>query len=160
MKKIHQFLSNIFELLSAGFLLCVAITVVLQVFFRYVARIVVPWTEEAARYFCIWMVFTGAVVAIAQDNHIKITFLIDRIPEKGKHLLVLFSYVVIVLFTIIVFLGSIQLVQLNWGQEAVTFPVSVGVLYLAITVFSGVSLLLMIFLMWNRLKTLFKRAEK
>ncbi len=100
MKKIHQFLSNIFELLSAGFLLCVAITVVLQVFFRYVARIVVPWTEEAARYFCIWMVFTGAVVAIAQDNHIKITFLIDRIPEKGKHLLVLFSYVVIVLFTL------------------------------------------------------------
>lgn len=152
MKKIHEFLSNVFELLSAGFLLCVVITVALQVFFRYVARIVVPWTEEAARYFCIWMVFMGAIVAIARDNHIKITFLQDRIPKRGKHVLVLFSYVVVVLFTIIIFLGSIQLIQLNWGQEAVTFPLSVGVLYLALTVFSGVSLLLMIFLVWNRLK--------
>jgi TRAP-type C4-dicarboxylate transport system permease small subunit len=104
------------------------------------------------------MVFMGAIVAIARDNHIKITFLVDRIPPKGKHGLVLFSYSVVVLFTLIVLFGSIQLVQLNWGQEAVTFPISVGVLYLALTVFSGVSLILMIFLVWNRLKILLKKS--
>ncbi|MHC4804986.1 MAG: TRAP transporter small permease, partial [Planctomycetota bacterium] len=129
-------------------------------FFRYVARIVVPWTEEAARYFCIWMVFMGAVAAVAQEAHIKITFLVERVPKLAMHLFSLLSYCVVFLFNIIILLGSIQLVMLNWGQEAVTFPISVGVLYLAITVSSATILILLIFIIVQRLKTIFGHDGK
>lgn len=155
MRKLSKIISHSFETVSAVFLVCVLVTVILQVFFRYVARIVVPWTEEAARYFCIWMVFMGAAAAVAQEAHIKITFLVERVPKLAMHLLSLLSYCVVFLFNVIILLGSIQLVKLNWGQEAVTFPISVGVLYLAITVSSATILILLIFIIAERLRTIF-----
>ena len=160
MKKFCKITSDSFETLSVAFLICVLATVVLQVFFRYVARIVVPWTEEAARYFCIWMVFMGAAAAVAQEAHIKITFMLERVPKQIAHLLLLLSYIVVFLFNVIIFLGSIQLVKLNWGQEAVTFPISVGVLYLSIVISSGAILVFLMFLIWNRLKTIFARHSQ
>jgi TRAP-type C4-dicarboxylate transport system permease small subunit len=159
-KKLSKIISFSFETVSVVFLVCVLATVILQVFFRYVARIVVPWTEEAARYFCIWMVFMGAVAAVAQEAHIKITFLVERVPKLAMHLFSLLSYCVVFLFNIIILLGSIQLVMLNWGQEAVTFPISVGVLYLAITVSSATILILLIFIIVQRLKTIFGHDGK
>ena len=154
MKKLYQIISSIFENISTIFLVCILITVILQVFFRYVARIVVPWTEEFARYLCIWMVFMGAVAAIAKETHIRVTFIIDRIPVRVRHVFELFSYSVVFLFNLIIFLGSIQLIELNWGQQAVTFPVSVGVLYLAITVSSFFILLFLLMLGFKKLKTI------
>jgi TRAP-type C4-dicarboxylate transport system permease small subunit len=154
-KKLSKIISFSFETVSVVFLVCVLATVILQVFFRYVARIVVPWTEEAARYFCIWMVFMGAAAAVAQEAHIKITFLVERVPKLAMHLFSLLSYCVVFLFNVIILLGSIQLVKLNWGQEAVTFPISVGVLYLAITVSSATILILLIFIIAERLRTIF-----
>jgi TRAP-type C4-dicarboxylate transport system permease small subunit len=101
------------------------------------------------------MVFMGAAAAVAQEAHIKITFLVERVPKLAMHLLSLLSYCVVFLFNVIILLGSIQLVKLNWGQEAVTFPISVGVLYLAITVSSATILILLIFIITERLRTIF-----
>ena len=64
MKKVYKVIADSFEYTSTFFLLCILIVVILQVFFRYVAEIVVPWTEELARYLCIWMVFMGATAAV------------------------------------------------------------------------------------------------
>ncbi len=155
MKRLSKIISHSFETISVVFLVCVLVTVILQVFFRYVARIVVPWTEEAARYFCIWMVFMGAAAAVAQEAHIKITFLVERVPKRVMHLFSLLSYCVVFVFNVIIFFGSVQLVQLNWGQEAVTFPISVGVLYLAITVSSATILILLTLIIVDRLRTMF-----
>ena len=154
MKKTYQVIADLFEYCSTFFLICILIIVILQVFFRYVAQIVVPWTEESARYLCIWMVFMGATAAVAKEAHIRVTFIVDRVPEKIRHLFDLFSLIVVLLFNLITLLGSIQLVQMNWGQQAVTFPVSVGVLYLSITISSLFILLFLVVQTISRLKTI------
>ncbi|MBW1695684.1 MAG: TRAP transporter small permease [Deltaproteobacteria bacterium] len=155
MKKLYGFASNLFESLSTIFLACILTTVILQVFFRYVARIVVPWTEEFARYLCIWMVFMGAAAAVAKETHIRITFVLDRMPEKIRLAFEVLSLVIVFLFNLILFLGSIDLIRLNWGQQAVTFPVSVAVLYLAIAVSSFFILVFLLVLCFNRLARFF-----
>lgn len=144
--KVISYISNLFELLSAGFLVCILFTVVLQVFFRYVMRIAVPWTEETARYLCIGMVFIGVVALVAQANHIKITFILNRVPKKINYFLSLLAYICTVLFNVIILLGSIHLVRLNWEQQAVTLPISVGVLYLTMGISSFFILILLPFL--------------
>jgi len=144
--KIMSYISNLFELLSAGFLVCILFTVVLQVFFRYIIRITVPWTEETARYLCIGMVFIGVVALVAQANHIKITFILNRVPKKINYLLSLLAYICTLIFNVIVLLGSIHLVRLNWEQQAVTLPISVGVLYLTVGISSFFILILLPFL--------------
>ena len=160
MGKIYRLISSIFENVSTLFLACILITVILQVYFRYIAHMVVPWTEEFARYLCIWMVFMAAVAAVAKEAHIRVTFVIDRLPEKIRNGFELFSYGVVFLFNLIVFFGSIELMELNWGQQAVTFPVSVGVLYLAVAVSSFFILLFLIVLFWARLKRVYSNVQK
>jgi TRAP-type C4-dicarboxylate transport system permease small subunit len=136
-------LSSLFELLATVFLGGVLATVVLQVFFRYVAHVAVPWTEEATRYLGIWMVFMGAVAAVAQGSHIAVTVLVEQLPQGGRRVLDRLASLTVLGFLLIVFLGSLQLIRLNWEQQAVTFPVSVVALYVAVAVFSGVSLLIL-----------------
>ena len=70
-------LSALFETVAMVFLAGILVTVCLQVFFRYVAGIVAPWTEEATRYLGIWMVFMGATAAVAQGSHIAVSALVD-----------------------------------------------------------------------------------
>jgi len=155
MKKLYQKVPNLFEILSMIFLAGILLAVVLQVFFRYVAQLTVPWTEEVARYLGIWMVFMGAAVAVAHEAHIKITFFLERLPDGVRKIFNLSIDGVMFLFTLIVFLGSIQLIRLNWAQEAVTFPMSVGVLYLAIAISSGFILIFLTVLMGTKLRTYF-----
>ena len=159
MKRAYRFVSNFFESFSTFFLFCILVVVILQVFFRYVAQIVVPWTEEFARYLCIWMVLMGAVAAMAKEVHIRVTFIIDRIPERIRNGFELFSYTVVFVFNLVIFLGSIQLIELNWAQEAVTFPVSVGVLYLAVTVSSLFVMLFILVLGYRRIRKFFSISE-
>ncbi len=96
----------------------------------------------------------AAVAAMAKEAHIRITFIIDRIPEKLRIVFLLFSDAVVFLFNLIVFLGSIELIQLNWAQQAVTFPLSVGVLYLAITISSFFIMMFLIVLSCRRVRSM------
>ncbi len=141
--KIISYISNLFEIFSVGFLVCILFAVVLQIFFRYVIRIAVPWTEETARYLCIGMVFTGVVALVAQEGHIRITFILNRVSKKINYLLSLLAYICTLIFNVIVLLGSIHLVRLNWEQQAVTLPISVGVLYLTVGISSFFILILL-----------------
>lgn len=159
MKKFYKILSNLFESLSSVFLVGVLLAVVLQVFFRYVARIPVAWTEETARYLGIWMVFMGATAAIAREAHIRITFILEHLPRKIREFFELLIDSIIFLFTVIVLFGSIQLVKLNWAQKAVTFPASIGMLYLAIAISSGFILIFLMFLLREKVRTLFNIGE-
>lgn len=137
-------LTRVFDNLATAFLAGVLIVVVLQVFFRYVARIVVPWTEEATRYLGIWMVFMGAAAAVAHGSHITVTLLVERLPKTLRGGAAFLATTVALLFNLIVLLGSLQLIQLNWEQQAATFPVSVAVLYLALAVSAVASLLFLL----------------
>lgn len=143
-------LSALFETVAMVFLAGILVTVCLQVFFRYIAGIVAPWTEEATRYLGIWMVFMGAAAALAQGSHIAVTVVLERLPERVRAVIQRLSWVLLLLFSAIVLLGSLQLIQLNWEQQAVTFPLSVAVLYLALAVFSGTSLLILVVHLFKR----------
>ena len=64
-----------------------AIVVLLQVIFRYVMRISVPWTEEFARYLLILITFVGGALAIRDKQHIAVTAIIDKLPKKARYYL-------------------------------------------------------------------------
>ena len=116
------------------------VVVFLQVLFRYVLGMAVPWTEEAARYLNIWMVFLGGAVAVAWDAHLKVTFFLDRLGGAVRVAVELFIVALCFGFNLIILVGSIRLIELNWNQLATTFPVSVGVLYLSVACYAALAL--------------------
>ena len=134
-------ISTTAETFSSIILFTIAVVVTLQVLFRYVFKIIAPWTEELSRYIAIWMVYSGTVVATIRKDHICVTLLVNKFSPKMK----LFSEILYLLLglvvSIIIFLGSIQLIKNNYRQMAVTIPVSVAVLYIPLTIFSSISFL-------------------
>ena len=59
---------------ALGFFWLLGATVFYQFFTRYVLNNSASWTEEIARYLLIAVVFTGATIGVAKNNHIQVDF--------------------------------------------------------------------------------------
>jgi TRAP-type C4-dicarboxylate transport system permease small subunit len=135
-----QRIGRIAETFSGWLLVAISVIVALQVLFRYVLHVIAPWTEEMARYISIWMVYSGTIVATVRKDHIKVSVLVNRFPQGPRLASEILAVVVGTFVSIIVFVGSIRLILHNWRQLAVTFPVSVAVLYVPLTLFALLSI--------------------
>lgn len=114
------------------------ISVILQVVFRYVLQLIAPWTEELARFACIWSVFLGAAVCFEERAHITIDFVINRVSRQvTQRLLLLINVFVTSTFVLAAFYGSMLLVQLGWADTATTVPIQMGLVYLALPISLG-----------------------
>lgn len=58
------------------------LTVLVGVFFRYVLRNSLGWTEELARYLMIWMALLSISIGIKDKEHVGIQLLVRSIPIK------------------------------------------------------------------------------
>jgi TRAP-type C4-dicarboxylate transport system permease small subunit len=66
---------------ALGFFWLLGATVFYQFFTRYVLNNSASWTEEIARYLLIAVVFTGATIGVAKNNHIQVDFFYKFMPQ-------------------------------------------------------------------------------
>jgi TRAP-type C4-dicarboxylate transport system permease small subunit len=93
------------------------LTVLVGVFFRYVIRNSLGWTEELARYLMIWMALLSVSIGIKDKEHVGLQLLIRSIPIKYAKVVNLMVNGVVLFFLIILsyrgltvaFRGSSQL---------------------------------------------------
>ena len=62
---------------------CSADVVFYQFFTRYVLNDSAAWTEEIARYLLIGVVFVGASIGVAKNNHIQVDLLYRYLPARA-----------------------------------------------------------------------------
>jgi len=55
--------------------------IILQVFFRFVLRHSLPWTEELTRYLLVWLTFLGFSYHVKNDSHSRIAAFIGLFPQ-------------------------------------------------------------------------------
>ena len=65
---------------ALGFFWLLGATVFYQFFTRYVLNNSASWTEEIARYHLLAVVFTGATIGVAKNNHIQVDFFYKFMP--------------------------------------------------------------------------------
>jgi len=93
------------------------LTVLVGVFFRYVLRNSLGWTEELARYLMIWMALLSVSIGIKDKEHVGLQLLIRSIPIKYAKAVNLIVNGVVLFFLIVLsyrgltvaFRGSSQL---------------------------------------------------
>lgn len=111
------------------------ITVLLQVFSRYVLTVTIPWTEDGARLILIVITFLGTAVALRDNEHIAITFLFKRIPTKYKNYVNIFINLIILFFLIFFIKGSLEMTSMNWVLPIVSFPkLKIGYIYIILPI--------------------------
>ena len=80
-----KFEENIAAILMGGLLFILF----LQVFTRYILNDPFAWTEEAARYVYVYIVFLGSSAAIADRSHVGIDYFAKSLPPKAQWVLAL-----------------------------------------------------------------------
>lgn len=110
MKRFDRLTELIGEILFWGILFLVN----MQIIFRFVIRISVPWTEEISRMIFVYLVFIGAAISVRKGEMI----IVDTIPNlvKGKSRKVL-DFVITVfnlLLSAVMLVSSIQMFRISY----------------------------------------------
>lgn len=110
-----------YRLLNWLLVISVAILIIpvsLQIFSRYTSLI--PsyiWTEEMARFFFIWMIMIGSMVAIRDGGHFDVDLWPELAPRSNALLRIVSSVFVLVMALVFIWYG-IRFVQFGWNQTS------------------------------------------
>lgn len=69
------------------------------------------WVQEVVIYLIIWSVFIGAALAIRKGEHLKVTFLVEKLPPKIQFYISLGTTLIGLVFSLALFISGIQLVS-------------------------------------------------
>lgn len=86
------------------------IDILIQVFFRYVLRDPLVWTEELARFLLAWMVFLGASSAVYSWDNLRVTYFIERLPSKVFSLIEVITKVLSLGLLVYVFIAAVRVI--------------------------------------------------
>lgn len=148
-----DFVNLLFKpIISVLFLLMIIITFI-QVIFRYVLNSALPWAGEITIFFFIWVIFLGASITLHKGLHIGVDIITNQLREKNKKIIYIFTNILIIIFCILVFFGSIPLVIDNFTQRSPALEIRLTYVYLSIP-FS------MIAMSWISLKKILREVKK
>ena len=68
--------------IALGIFWLLGLTVLYQFVTRYVLNDSAAWTEEIARYLLVGVVFVGASIGVAKNNHIQVDFFYRHMPAS------------------------------------------------------------------------------
>jgi len=119
MKIIMKMISKPFKLIISTlgilFFLTVIFNVIMQIVFRFILRISVPWTEELARIAVIWMTFFGIVLVQADRESIRTDFLVNKLPLKVKYLLEKLTNLASIVLLLVILRGAVDMLEFSSG---------------------------------------------
>lgn len=96
MKKVLLFLRDIIEIyVPAASFTIMFLTFILQVFFRYVIRHPLTWTQEIIVLGFVWTVIFGACYTMRQRTHVKFTMIYDKLQPRPAALLRMLGNIII-----------------------------------------------------------------
>jgi TRAP-type C4-dicarboxylate transport system permease small subunit len=125
---------------SSDWLLCkvcialfmaILVTMILQIFFRYIFNAPLTWTEELARYLYIWACWCGAPVAMRRGNHVVITVLVERLPRRVAQVIAFFTHAIALFFLVQLAFQGTHLAMRSHTVEAITLPIPWSMIYIA-----------------------------
>ncbi|HLQ70165.1 MAG TPA: TRAP transporter small permease [Bacillota bacterium] len=137
LNKFDDIISKILEVIMT---VCLSLTVVItfvQVVFRYVLKISLPWSQELLMVFFVYSIFFGAAVLVHKKDHLVVD-LFDNLPDIiNKLLMTLESFIAIVVLLVFIYYGM-GLVNQNLasGQTMGLLPFKRAYLYLVVPVTS------------------------
>jgi TRAP-type C4-dicarboxylate transport system permease small subunit len=112
-------------LLSGIFVLGIA-----QVFWRWILRDPITWSEELIQLTYVWVCYLGWTIAERKDSHIRITAVMNFLPKNVQKWLQIFCHILCIIFSILMVYYGIKLVGVGAKRTAVSFAMNYAIVYL------------------------------
>lgn len=103
----------------------------LQVFFRYVVNYPLSWTEEIAVFCFVWSMLLVASLGVREEFHVRLTFVVERLPDAGRSFIEWIIKVVVLLFGIYMVHGGAEMLNLIWGSRSAAIRYPIQYLYMS-----------------------------
>jgi len=102
------------------------ITVTYNVFMRFVINQSVGWADELSRFIFIWISFLGAVLAYKKDEHVGLSFLVDKIrsPRVRRGIGILQQSLILGLLVLLTYFGYHSSTTVMNVSPALSIPMS------------------------------------
>lgn len=109
-----------------------AVTILAQVFLRYVVKASLPWSEELARYLMVWIGLMGASLAMHEGRHVGVTLLVDRLRGGVQKAVTGIALVAVLWFLWLMISQGAVLLQNIWQQRSPALNLPMVIPYAAI----------------------------
>ena len=111
MDTVKKFLNNIEEFIVVPLVAVMTAVIILQVFFRYVLKGSLPWSEELSRYLMIWVTFVGASIGVKRGAHVGVEMLVMILPKNVQSIVKYLRIIIVAIFGIVVFSASLGILH-------------------------------------------------
>ncbi|MBW1961194.1 MAG: TRAP transporter small permease [Deltaproteobacteria bacterium] len=99
--KVERWMARSIDICLVVFISIMFISVLLQVFFRYVLEKPLSWSEELARFAFVWLSFIGAAMAFGKRLHFGIDYLVNKLPHRFRSALELATGCLVFIFILV-----------------------------------------------------------
>lgn len=105
LKKTYKFILYLLEEVIPMLALFVTVmSILIQVFFRYVLNISLTWPFELSIYGFIWTLYLGAAFARKKEKHVKLDLVYEKLPVKIRAIFdIIFNIITIIIFAMIIY---------------------------------------------------------
>ena len=142
MSSMPKLLDAVERYLLAAMMAVVFLLLLAQVGARFAGTAAFGWTEEAARYLFIWLVFLGSGFAVRRGGHI----MADILRPKSKHMLARYWLIVLEAMLVAVSLGlvwyGVHLTSISANTSMVSLGISMAYRSAAVPVGAAIMLLM------------------
>ena len=112
-----------------------------QVFWRWILRNPIVWSEELIQLTYVWICYLGWTIAERKDSHIRITAVSNTLPKGAQKYLQAFNHILCIVFSVLMVYFGIKLVGAGLKRTAVSFPLNYAVVYVMGPICNGIIIL-------------------
>lgn len=130
------FIDRVENFFCATAVLATALVLFVNVALRYVFSASTSWAEEFIKYLMIWITFIGGSICVREGAHIRMDFLLCKLPKSARSMADRVVYVLSALFcgAMAFYGGQIVAFTVKTGQVSPALKIPMWIVYLAIPI--------------------------
>lgn len=140
MKRVSTF-HKMIDVVIVCCLVIIVVSMILQVFARYLTHAALPWPEELSQLLLVVFSFLGMYRAISENLHIRLDVLPDARNSRLTRGLQAVGLAAACVFVLYIGYGGIELARNAWSQPSTAMRLPMGMFYLVIPVACFLSVL-------------------
>ena len=105
---------------GASIVILMMLVVAYSVVNRYILNTPVTWTDELSGYLVVALVMLGAADALRRGDHISVDLITSRLTKRGKRLVEIWGYIVVLIFSSVLLMSSKQTIDYSLNFEIVS----------------------------------------
>ncbi|SFU75278.1 TRAP-type C4-dicarboxylate transport system, small permease component [Clostridium sp. DSM 8431] len=138
MEKIREVLDKVLGYICCVLLVFMTLAATWQVISRYVLNNPSTVTEELTLISFIWTALFAAAYVFGKMDHMKMSFVLDKMNRRNNLRLKIVSEIIIAIFAIFILIfGGAKMCSLCMGEASSSLEIPMGYIYLALPI-SGV----------------------